>query len=81
MDIAIYFAEVMIRNNVPKVYWGYYMKPKNKVSVNMPVLLGFKGRMSLAPRAIVVISTKYSIEESNYNKLYEIYKTWLKYIE
>lgn len=81
MDIAIYFAEVMIRNNASKVYWGYYTKPKNKVSVNMPVLLGFKGRMALDPRAIVVISTKYSIEESNYNKLYEIYKTWLKYIE
>ena len=81
MDIAIYFAEVMVRNNASKVYWGYFTKPKNKVSVNMPVLLGFKDGVELDPRAIVVNCTRHSAEESNYNRLYEVYEIWLKYNE
>lgn len=71
-DIAIYFAEVMVRNNAPKIYWGYYTKPRNLVSVNMPVLLGFK-RGALDPRAIVENCTRHSIDKSDYNKPYETY--------
>ena len=40
-DLAIYFAEVIRRNNLEHIYWGYYTKPKNCISVNEPVLLGF----------------------------------------
>ena len=80
MDVAIYFAEVMVRNNAPKIYWGYYTKPRNMVSVNMPVLLGFTGG-ALDPRAIVINCTCHSVKELNYKRLYEKYKIWLKYIK
>ncbi len=80
MDLAIYFAEVMVRNNAPRIYWGYYTKPRNLVSVNMPVLLGFTGG-ALDSRAIVINCTCHSVKELNYKRLYEKYKIWLKYIE
>lgn len=38
-DIARYFGEVYIRYH-PSVYWGFYTRPKNEVSVNQPVLMG-----------------------------------------
>ena len=64
MDLALYFADVMIRNNTGKVYWGYFTKPKNRMSVKRPVLLGFKADMDLDPRLIVVNCTSRSSRSS-----------------
>lgn len=80
-DIAIYFAETMIKNNQGKVYWGYYTKPKNRASVNEPVVLGFKADVELDPRLIVVNCTSRSSRESQPTRLYEMYHIWLKDIE
>lgn len=81
MDIAIYFAEVMVRNSNGKIQWGYFTKPKSRVSVNEPVLLGYKNGMDLNPRLITTNCTLHSSREFNEMRLYETYYIWLRYIE
>lgn len=77
LDIADYFAEVVIKND-PSIHWGYFTKPRNRVSVNRPVLRGFKFDMD--PR-LIVSNCAYPSEESWEPKtLYNIYHNWLEFI-
>ena len=78
MDVALYFAEVFIRNNGGKIYWGYFTKPKNRSGVNQPTLLGFNHNLDLNPRTIVANCTRTFYKEKNTRKLYDIYYIWLK---
>lgn len=80
MDIALYFAEVIIRNNEGKVKWGYFTKPRNRLSVNEPTLLGFKNDDDLNPRLIVLNCTRHSNEERQATRLYNMYYTWMNYL-
>lgn len=77
-DISFYFAETFIKHN-PMVRWGYFTKPKNEVSVNMPVLLEFKSNMKLDPRRIVSVCASESFEQHDKNRLRNAYRTWTKY--
>lgn len=79
-DIAIYFAEVMVRNNKEKISWGYITKPKRNFYVNRPVLKGFAFTKLLDPRHIVYICTLKSAESKDSNRLYDLYYVWLEYI-
>ncbi len=79
LDIAIYFAEVIVRNN-PSIHWGYYVKPKNRSSVNQPVLLGFKFDKEMNPREIVVNCIRKSDKELDQNRLYDLYHVWKNFI-
>ncbi len=81
MDIAIYFAQVIIKNSSGKIDWGYFTKPKKMMSVNQPVLLGFKANMDLNPRLIVINCTRHSSEEKDNMRLYQMYKTWMEYVD
>ncbi len=81
MDIAIYFAEIIRKNSEGKIQWGYFTKPKNRASVNQPVLLGFKARMDLNPRLVIVNCTRRSSKEQHAERLIEMYYTWMKYVE
>lgn len=80
LDVAIYFAEVIVRNN-DEISWGYFTKPKNRISVNEPTLLGFICDKDLNPRTIVNTCTRRSGREKNKNRLYDIYHVWMDYIE
>ena len=80
MDVALYFAKVIIENNMGNVSWGYFTKPKNRDSVNQPVLLGFKNNMDLNPRLIVVNCTHRSGEEKLPTRLYDMYNVWKKFL-
>ena len=73
MDIAIYFAEVMIRNSEGKLHWGYVTKPKNYINVNRPVVSGFKAGKNLNPSRSVYILTLRSEEEKNEKRIYKHY--------
>ncbi len=79
MDIALYFAEVIIRHN-DCIKWGYFVKPKNRTGVNQPVLLGFKYDMDLNPRLIVENCTRRSKKEKSSTRLYDAYYVWMKYL-
>lgn len=78
-DISFYFAETFVICN-PTIHWGYFTKPKNEVSVNMPVLMGFQANMKLDPRRIVHVCASESCEVREKNRLLNAYKTWLEYI-
>lgn len=78
-DISFYFAETFIMRN-PTIRWGYFTKPKNEVSVNMPVLMGFQSNMKLDPRQIVHVCALKSSRAHDKNRLFDIYQTWLRYI-
>lgn len=79
MDIAIYYAEIIVRNN-NQIYWGYFTKPKNRSGVNEPTLLGIPGNDDLNPREIVLVLTRKSAKEKNKNRLVDNYNTWMKYL-
>ena len=79
LDISFYFAEVFLYNN-PSITWGYFTKPKNRMSVNKPVLVGFKADMDLDPRLIVRNCAYRSINNKNSKNLYNIYINWLDFI-
>lgn len=81
LDVALYFAEVIIRNCNGKIYWGYFTKPKNRMSVNEPTLLGFKGKMDLEPRLVVLNCTRRSSRGLNPMRLFEMYQTWMQDVE
>lgn len=78
LDISFYFAETVIKNN-PTITWGYFTRPKNAMSVNKPVLLGFR-YSCLDPRLIVENCSYRSIRSRNCYNLYNIYNSWLKYL-
>lgn len=80
MDIAIYFAEVIIKNCNGKIRWGYFTKPRKRMSVNEPTLLGFKYDMDLNPRLIVINCTRRSSMERKESRLFDMYHTWMTYI-
>ncbi len=79
LDISYYFAEIMIRNN-SNINWGFFTKPKNRASVNSPVLLGFKFDMDLDPRLIITNCAYPSEKGINERQLLETYYVWLEYI-
>lgn len=81
LEVALYFAEVIIRNCNGKIYWGYFTRPKNRMSVNEPTLLGFKGKMDLEPRLVVLNCTRRSSRETLNTRLYDMYYIWMKYVE
>ncbi len=80
VDIAFYFAKVFIDHN-NCIRWGYYTKPKNRSSVNRPVLLGFRNNLDLDPREIVIVCCRKSLEEKKETRLLDVYNCWVKYIE
>lgn len=80
MDVAIYFAEVFIRNN-QTIQWGYFTMPKKRMSVNEPTLLGLKNGMDLNPRLIVINCTRHSSSGKKNTRLYDMYCTWMQYVE
>lgn len=75
LDIAIYFGEV-IRENNRGVYWEVLFKPKSYVSVNRPILGGFRAKSM----DVVQITSNKAIliqeGDSNTNALYDIYNIW-----
>ena len=80
MDIAIYYAEIFIFNN-KSVHWGFFTKPKNRISVNKPVLLGFKNNMDLDPRLIVENCMWKSLKQKNKMYLFNFYNVCKSYIK
>lgn len=81
MDVAIYFGEVIIRNSNARVNWGYFNKPKSRMSVNEPVLLGFVNGMDLNPRLVVINCSRRSSTEKKAERLLEMYYEWMKMLK
>lgn len=80
LDVSAYFAEVLIRNNNERIKWGYFVSPKTRMSVNQPVLLGFKNGIDLNPRLIVLNCTRKCVACKNERILFDMYNTWINYL-
>lgn len=79
-EAAIYFAEVFRRNNEDWVSWGFVTKPKSYISVNRPVLTGFKVDY-LDPTLLLQNCTLKAMDQKEKNMLYDLYHIWLEYQE
>ena len=79
VDISFYFAQ-LFTDNFNCIRWGYYTKPKNLISVNRPVLVGFIDNTFLDPRRIVINCCRLSIKEKKETQLIETYNIWTKHI-
>lgn len=80
LDIAYYFAAVIIKQ-FPSIHWGYFVKPKNYMSVNQPVLLGFKNGAYLNPTLIVSNLIRNSSKEKDPMRFQHVYKIWTSKLE
>jgi len=81
MKVSIYFAEVVVRNMGGKIYWGYFDKPKNRMDVNEPVLLGFWKDMNLNPRRIIEVGMRRSLKEQKKERWFDLYHVWSEKME
>ncbi|HJV45161.1 MAG TPA: hypothetical protein VJ824_05470 [Bacillota bacterium] len=80
MDIGIYFAEC-IRKSHAQIQWGLRTSPKSFISVNKPILLGFKNNKDMDSAIILNNQAiKVSQGEKNPTALYDLYKVWEKFI-
>ena len=75
VDISFYFAKVFIDHN-PGIKWGYRTKPKSLVSVNKPVLVGFRNRVIMDPRQVVRVCCLKSVDEKDETRLLDLYNVW-----
>lgn len=79
-DISIYLGEVVRRNN-NAIEWGVVFKPKSFVSVNRPILLGFKNNMDMDTLMIITnLIRKIDRGDRNSDMLCNTYKVWQEYI-
>lgn len=81
VDVAIYFAETIIKNSYGHLEWGYFTQPKNKVDVNRPVVLGFVNKIHLNPIMVVYNCTLRSSQNKDSERLYNIYSEWMKFVK
>lgn len=76
MDIAIYFAEVFIKN-FDKLEWGFVTKPKSLAYVNSPVIIGFSSGIELDPRNLVYnLTLKVINDNTNKEELFSLFEVW-----
>lgn len=79
MDVAIYLGEVFV-HEFPHIYWGFFTKPKSRVSVNEPVLLGFENGLDMNPRRIVDTLMWQCANGKSSEGLYEVFEIWSKFV-
>ena len=76
MDIAIYFAEIFIKN-YDNLTWGLITKPKSLVYVNRPVVVGFSSGVELDPRLLVYNLILNKMDGSAKKEdLYNLFEVW-----
>lgn len=80
LDISIYFAECMVKNN-PSLKWDVVIKPKSFAYVNRPVVVGYKYKLALDASNIILVQTKKVLDEStSQDALVTLYENWEKQI-
>ena len=62
------------------LYWGFFTKPKSRVSVNEPVLLGFENGLDMNPRRIVDTLMWQCANGKSSEGLYEVFEIWSKFV-
>lgn len=86
-DIGMYIGQVFVTNN-SQLSWSYYIKPKNEVNVNQPVIVGFyykdqytEGEVKINPMNLVVGSAANIFNKrQNEKDIYEQYVKWVRWV-
>lgn len=86
-DIGMYLGECYVLN-YPNLYWTYKTKPKSSVTVNQPLIAGFRasymgkeGDIFFPPIHMVgVQAAKIYDQSQNVQDLYDIFVKWAKSI-
>ena len=80
MDISIYFAECLVKNN-EVLNWGLVTKPKSLACANKPIIIGFKNNMKLdATNVIFVLTRKILKGDRKRDVLLQLYDNWASQI-
>lgn len=76
MDIAIYFAEVCVRE-FPGIKWALITRTKRHIDFHQPVLVGFVNNVDMNPRDILHVLCQ-KVAEGDYSptKLYDTFQVW-----
>lgn len=80
LDIGTYFGEVITRQ-IPGIYWGFFTRPKKMMSVNQPVLLGFRYsdyNDYMDPGWMMNVACSKFLDEPNPHYLSELIDIWTK---
>jgi len=76
VDIAIYFAEVLRRQNL-SLHWDFVRKPKIDADFHQPVLISLSGKMHLNPiRIVTVIALKTESGNRQEHELMDMFHWW-----
>lgn len=78
-DCSVYFAHVMLTNH-PGLTWQL-CKTRGNPCFQMPVIGGFPHRMQMEPALIVTNIARQSAQESDPERLLDIYRVWEGYLE
>lgn len=80
MDISIYFAECLVKNN-EALQWGVVTKPKSLACVNKPVIIGFNHNMQLDATNILFVQTRKVLKGvKKKDALLQLYDNWVNHI-
>lgn len=74
-DVATYLGETMRKNHKDVLRWDYVKKPKNDVSFNRPVLIGFSSS-KFDPRLISQTCCYRYLRTHEQYELYDAYLIW-----
>lgn len=78
-DCSAYFAHVMLTNH-PGLTWQL-CKTRGNPCFQMPVIGGFPHRIQMEPALIVTNIARQSAQESDPERLLDIYRVWEGYLE
>ncbi|MNX53138.1 hypothetical protein D3C86_838290 [compost metagenome] len=76
VDVSIYFAQVFLLKYPKQLQWGFVTSPRKYVSINRPVITGFKKKMKLDPRLILLNISYRELEADNSKSLLDIFQVW-----
>lgn len=76
LDIGIYLAECMIRNN-ENLKWDVLFKPKSLMCVNKPVIIGFQNDLQMDTSNLIFIQTRKILKgQKKESALIELFNNW-----
>ena len=66
---------------IEKLEWAYKTRPKNYISVNKPVVQGFRGGLLLDPNLVILTLADEVCEGKDKYRLYNLYKVWESFVD
>lgn len=86
-DIGMYIGQVFVTNNA-QLSWSFYVKPKNEINANQPVMVGFyykdqntEGEVKINPMNFVLGAAANIFNyKQNEKDVYDQYMKWIRWV-